>query len=134
MQTAQSVDRIRQRGVSVLAERTASTFGIVCRVTHGALHIDGAAGARHELDRFAHLRSAALQQAPAPDLSVWGPERITAWRQASSEPAPPPLAVLRIPKIRLEAPVLRGSDDLTLNHAVGHIEATTVPGSLNKPT
>ena len=27
-------------------------FGIVCLVTWGALYIDGAAGARHELDRF----------------------------------------------------------------------------------
>ena len=46
-----------------------------------------------------------------------------------NEPAPPPLAVLRIPKIRLEVPVLPGTDDFTLNRAVGHIEDTSRPGT-----
>ena len=46
-----------------------------------------------------------------------------------SEPAPPPLAVLRIPKIRLEVPVLPGTDDVTLNRAVGHIDDTALPGT-----
>ena len=110
MQPAQPIDRIRQRRLSVLVERTAWTFGVVCLVTWGALYIDGAAGARHELERFARLQAAALEQPPAPDLSLWGPERIAAWRRALSEPAPPPLAVLRIPKIRLEVPVLPGTD------------------------
>ena len=65
----------------------------------------------------------------APDLSLWDPERISAWRRALSEPAPPPLAVLRIPKIRLEVAVLPGTDDFTLNRAVGHIEDTALPGT-----
>ena len=98
-------------------------------MTYGALSIDGAAGARHEVERFARLQAAALQQPPAPDLSLWDQGRITAWRLALSEPAPPPLAVLRIPKIRLEVPVLRGTDDFTLNRAVGHIDDTALPGT-----
>ena len=129
MQPAQPIDRTRQRRLSVLVERAAWTFGFVCLVTYGALYIDGAAGARHELERFALLQAAALQQPPAPDLSLWDPGRITAWRRALSEPAPPPLAVLRIPKIRLEVPVLRGTDDVTLNRAVGHIDDTALPGT-----
>jgi sortase A len=129
VQTAQLHDRTRQRGLGLLVERTAWTFGMVCLVTYGALYIDGAAGARHELDRFALLQAAALQQTPAPDLSLWAPERIIAWRRALSEPAPPPLAVLRIPKIGLTVPVLRGTDDVTLNRAVGHIDATALPGT-----
>jgi sortase A len=129
VQTGQPIDRIRQRGLGLLVERTAWTLGIVCLVTYGALYIDGAAGTRHELDRFALLQAAALQQTPAPDLSLWDPERIAAWRRALSEPAPPPLAVLRIPKIRLEVAVLPGTDDVTLNRAVGHIEDTALPGT-----
>jgi sortase A len=131
VQPAQPIDRTRQRRLSVLVERAAWTFGLVCLVTYGALYIDGAAGARHELERFALLQAAALQQppAPAPDLSLWDPGRITAWRRALSEPAPPPLAVLRIPKIRLEVPVLPSTDDLTLNRAVGHIDDTALPGT-----
>ena len=91
--------------------------------------LDGAAGARHDLERFALLQAAALQPPAAPDLSLWDPERITAWRRSLSEPAPTPLAVLRIPKIRLEVPVLRGTDDLTLNRGVGHIDDTALPGT-----
>ena len=102
MQTAPPNDRIRQRRLGLLVERTAWTFGSVCLVTFGALSIDGARGARHELERFALLQASALPRTPGPDLSLWDPERITAWRRALSEPAPPPLAVLRIPKIRLE--------------------------------
>jgi sortase A len=109
-------------------ERAAWTFGGVCLVTCGAVYIEGSRGARHELERFA-LQAASLPQTPAPDLSLWDPERITAWRRALSEPAPPPLAVLRIPRIRLEVPVLRGTDDFTLNRAVGHIDDTALPGT-----
>ena len=112
-----------------MAERTAWGFGFACLVTCGALYIDGAVGARHELERFALLQAAALQEPQAPDLSLWGSERISAWRQALSEPAPPPLAVLRVPKIRLEVPILAGTDDFTLNRAVGHIDGTALPGT-----
>ena len=129
MRTAQRIDRIRQRGLGLLVERTAWTFGIACLVTYSALYIDGAAAARHELDRFAVLQAAALEQPPEPDLSLWGQGRITAWQQALREPAPPPLAVLRIPKIHLEVPVLGGTDDVTLNRGVGHIDDTAAPGT-----
>jgi sortase A len=72
-------------------------------------------------------RSLAL--AATPDLSLWDIRRIQAWREASTEPTPPPLAVLRIPKIRLEVAVLPGTDDFVLNRAVGHIEDTALPGA-----
>jgi sortase A len=36
--------------------------------------------------------------------------------------------VLRIPRIGLQVPVLPGSDDLTLNRAVGIIPGTAMPG------
>ena len=129
MHSAQPIARIWLRRLGVLVERTAWMFGTLCLVTWGALHIDGAAGARHDVERFALLQAAALQQPAAPDLSLWDPERISAWRQASREPAPPPLAVLRIPKIRLEVAVLRGTDEFTLNRAVGHIDDTALPGT-----
>ena len=37
--------------------------------------------------------------------------------------------MLRIPKIRLEVAVLPGTDDRTLDRAVGHIEDTALPGA-----
>jgi len=129
MHSAQSIARIWLRRLGVLVERTAWMFGTLCMVTCGALYVDGAASARHDVERFALLQAAALQQPAAPDLSLWDPERISAWRHASREPAPAPLAVLRIPKIRLEVPVLRGTDEFTLNRAVGHIDDTALPGT-----
>jgi sortase A len=122
-------DRIWQRRLSLLVERITWTFGTVCLVTCGAVYIEGARGLRHELERFARLQAASLPPTRVPDLSLWDPERIAAWRRALSEPAPPPLAVLRIPKIRLEVPILRGTDDFTLNRAVGHIDDTALPGT-----
>ena len=117
------------RRLGVLAERIAWTFGAVCLIAWGALYVDGAVGSRRELKRFALLQAAVLQEPQAPDLSLWGSERISAWRRALTEPAPPPLAVLRVPKIRLEVPVLPGTDDFTLNRAVGHIDGTALPGT-----
>jgi sortase A len=129
VQAAEPNGRTPLRRFGLLAERAAWTFGIACLVTYGAVCLDRAAGARHELARFSILQAAALEQPSAPDLSLWGPERVAAWRVALNEPAPPPLAVLRIPKIRLEVPILQGTDDVTLNRAVGHIDDTALPGA-----
>ena len=112
-----------------LAERAAWTIGLVCLATWAALHFEGVRGARHELERFAVLKAAATEQTRKPDLSLWDTDRIDAWRHALNAPAPPPLAVLRIPTIRLEVAVLPGTDDFTLNRAVGHIEDTALPGA-----
>ena len=89
----------------LMAERAAWSLGAVCFATWAALSLDGASGARRELDRFTALQAAAL------DADA------------------PPLAVLRIPQLRLEVAVLPGTDDFTLNRAVGHIEGTAPPGA-----
>ena len=115
--------------VWLLAERSAWTLGLLCLVMWAALYIDGKTGARRELERFAVLQAATLRSSATPDLSLWDPERVSAWRRALNETAPAPLAVLRIQKIRLEVPVLPGTDDFTLNRAVGHIEDTALPGT-----
>jgi sortase A len=39
-----------------------------------------------------------------------------------------PIAILRIPKLRLEVPVLNGTDAITLNRGVGRIQGTAFPG------
>ena len=54
---------------------------------------------------------------------------MSAWQKAILEPTAHPLAVLRIPKLRLEVAVLPGTDDRTLDRAVGHIEGTAQPGT-----
>ena len=102
-------------------------FGLVGLVWWGAFHVGVAMSTRHDLAVFAAAQS--LAQVEAADQSLWSPQRISAWLKVRNEPAPAPLAVLRIPKIRLEVPVLPGTADRTLDRAVGHIEETAEPGT-----
>ena len=119
----------------LIAERLSWTVAVVCLAGSGTFYLAGAAGARREIARFSALQ--ATQAVPgansprtaAPDLSLWSPERIRAWREALTEPAVAPLAVLRIPRIRLEVAVLEGTDEFVLNRAVGHIAETARPGA-----
>ncbi len=117
------------RRTSLFAERLVWTLGAVCLVAYCGLSLDRVLGARREIARLGVLQPAQLVQPKSPDLSLWGADRISAWRRALAAPAPPPLAVLRIPKIRMEAAVLPGTDDFTLNRALGHIEDTAPPGA-----
>jgi sortase A len=118
---------VRRRLVR-LAEPVAWTLGLVCVFTFGIVRGDRALGARHEVMRFATIQARDID-ARAPDLSLWDPKRIVAWRNAMRAPGPPPLAVLRIPKFDLEVPVLPGTDEVTLDRGVGHIEDTALPGT-----
>jgi sortase A len=63
-----------------------------------------------------------------PDFRLWSPKRIEAYQTSVTTNIPAPLGVLRIPSIEIEVPVLEGTDDLTLNRAVGHIDGTAAPG------
>jgi sortase A len=88
------------------------------------------AGAAHELQRFERAReTTGLMHVNAPDTALWDSKRILAWRESQNDASPPPLAVLRIARLGIEAPVLEGTSDWTLNRGVGHIEDTAVPGT-----
>ena len=112
----------------LLVERTCLVIGLVGLAGWGVFHIRSTASAQQSLERFATLKSIAAP-AGTPDQSLWSAGRVSAWRKALGAPAPDPLAVLRIPKIHLEAPVLPGTDDSTLDRGVGHIEGTAKPGA-----
>ena len=115
-------------------ERIAYIGGTVVLAAWALIRITGALGAHADLARFGEQTVAAqsldaLTPAAEPDLALWDIERIKAWRAELSRPAPAPYAVLRIPKIHLEAAVLPGTDDATLNRGLGHIEDTALPGT-----
>jgi sortase A len=118
----------RRRRLLLFAEGTCCAIGLVGLGVWGVLHLGSAAAARTDLDRFAALEASALHESP-PDQSLWSAVRVSAWRKAIAEPVGAPIAVLRIPKIRLEVAVLSGTDDRTLDRALGHIENTAVPGT-----
>jgi len=119
----------KRRSMWLFTERLCWTTAAVCLLLWTVFQVTGVIGARHEIGRFEALRAAGQLEAHAPDLTLWSPKRIKAWRDALTQPAPPPLGVLRIDRIALEVPILEGSDDWTLNRAVGHIEDTARPGA-----
>lgn len=63
-----------------------------------------------------------------PDFSLWSPTRIEDYREAQRLDQRAPIAVLRIPSLDIEVAVLPGTDELTLNRGVGHIDGTAMPG------
>ena len=108
-------------------------LGLIGLSVWGWHHFRSATSTRQDVAEFAAVKSVApVSETPsafAPDQSLWSPTRVNAWRTAMGEPGPTPLAVLRIPKVRLEVAVLPGTDDRTLDRGVGHIEYTAQPGA-----
>jgi sortase A len=123
--------RLRTDRIWLLVERAAWMFGLAVLAIWSAATLAGLLGARDDLKHFEVLRErpSTLRPTASPDLSLWNRGRVRAWRTALTQPAPPPLAILRIPKLRIEVAVLPGTDDFVLNRAVGHIEDTALPGS-----
>src|SRR5262245_61559949 len=121
--------RVRRARLWLFAESAAWAIGLVCVASSSAFYVDRITGKQREIDRFAVLQAATLQQPGTPDQSLWLPERIAAWRNALKDSGPAPLAILRIPRIHLEVPVLEGTDEVSLNRGVGHIDETAKPGT-----
>jgi sortase A len=112
----------------MITEAFAWVVGIVLLADYGAWYIEGATGNQQAMQQFARLQAASQERAGTVDVTLWSRERIDAWRSTLNLPSPAPLAVLRIPRIRLEVPVLEGTDEVALNRALGHIEGTATPG------
>ena len=66
------------------------------------------------------------------DFSLWSPKRVQAYKASLLTKLDTPLAVLRIPRLRITAPVLEGTDDLTLNRGVGRVGTTAQLGSVTE--
>ena len=63
-------------------------------------------------------------QSGLPNLRLWSEKRIKAYQASLLVNVSPPLGVLDIPSLRLQVPILEGTDDLTLDRGVGHITGT----------
>jgi len=126
-------------------ERLLWAVGILLVAFWVAARIHARYGSKRDLERFARLRltptaAAILASEPSPvpthalppesqpDYALWSKERVKAYEESLREDTAAPLAILRIPRIGVEVAVLEGTDDLTLNRGVGHIEDTPKPG------
>jgi len=77
----------------------------------------------------------ALPPPPLPDAisydySLWSPKRVEDYEASLKVDLSAPEALLLIPSLDLQVPVLDGIDELTLNRAVGRIPGTARPGGL----
>jgi sortase A len=59
-----------------------------------------------------------------PDYVLWSEERIKHFQDSLKLRLAPLVAILRIPRLHLEVPMLEGTDELTLSRGVGWIEST----------
>lgn len=129
----------RKRGgkIGLWTERALLVIGFALLATYGASRIEGLLNSRAALKNFSAPNASAasaggnlLENIPSSsvDFSRWDVRRVRAYLESFSKPSNSPLAVLSIPKIQLQVPVLEGTDDLTLNHAVGRIAGTAQPG------
>jgi len=118
-------------------------FGFAAIAAFCAARIDSYLGARAALREFANLsvsssaptggaeavpKLAAELQSPDVDFDDWDQRRQQQFLRSAAASAGKPIAVLRIPRIHLEVPVLEGTDELTLNRGAGRIAGTARPG------
>lgn len=118
-------------------ERMLAISGLLLLALFLTVRIFSAIYSRAEIHRFwkgqeksfaARVESSKQHVARSPDFRLWSEIRVEAYRASLSRSMPTPLAVLQITSVDLEVPVLEGTDDLTLNRGVGHIEGTALPG------
>jgi sortase A len=116
-------------------ERLLLFFGFLMLFLFAAVHVYTVVYSHAAIRAFWGTQSSSARVSPAsfhgnfaiPDFRFWSQKRIEAYQASLIARVPRPLAVLRISAINLEVPVLEGTDDLTLNRAVGHIEGTAAP-------
>src|SRR3954469_5549597 len=63
------------------------------------------------------------------DMKLWSTARVKAYKAVLTQDTPPTLAILRIPRLKLEVPVYDGTSDAVLDLAAGRIEDTALPGT-----
>jgi sortase A len=118
------------------AEKTLLFVGLLLVGIYVFAWLHGSISSRIALWQFENARSAkaaSISEGLAhhdgdPDVKLWAPQRIQAYKESLVSKLDPPLGVLQIPKLQLVAPVFEGTDDLTLNRGVGRIEGTAQIG------
>jgi sortase A len=78
---------------------------------------------------MSHLAVAAFR-AQSSSNRMWDSARIRAYKASLNMNIAPPEAVLRVPRLNVEVPVLEGTSDAILNRGVGHIAGTALPGQV----
>jgi sortase A len=75
------------------------------------------------------VEAQSIWHSGVPDFRLWSQKRIRAYQTSLAANISPPLGVLEISAIQLQVPVLEGTDERTLDRAVGHILGTAPLGA-----
>ena len=63
------------------------------------------------------------------DFRLWSRKRVQAYLDSLVKYSEPPIAILRVDRLRIEVPVFNGTDDLTLDRGAGRIIGSGRPGA-----
>ena len=109
-----------------VAERTSFVVGAVCLALYGAACMHSSMSQSQERQAFERALSQILH-AETHDQSEWSRERVQKYEESRAIDVEA-LGRLDIPEAGVSVMVLDGTDDWTLNRAVGRIEGTARPG------
>jgi len=114
-----------------IAQRILLVIGVVLLGLYALARVDGAvtsyAAIRSFEDGVARSRAGSTEPAKV-DYSLWSAVRIKAYKASLKRESGPALALLRIPRLHIVAPVMEGIGDVALNVGVGRIPGTARPG------
>lgn len=121
--------------VSYYFERLLIALGLLLFGTYLGFRADQSLFAYIALQKFAlasglgaHPAEGGVSQLSIRNMNQWSTQRIAAYEQSVSQHFSSPIAILRITRLGLQAPVLQGTDQVALNRGVGHIAGTAAPG------
>lgn len=107
------MNRVQKTAVSLMVAGTAFALWGLGTVLYGRV--------------MAHMEVAWFRS-QGEDVALWDAKRIHAYKTSLHMNFAPPLAVLRVPALGIEAPVLEGTSDAVMNRGVGHIPESAMAG------
>ncbi len=113
--------------------------GVALLTFYGTAKLHESILSRAAIRRFENLRQTTLNNdvkkkaepqflALRPSFLLWSEKRIRDYEESLSASLAPALAIIRIDRVHVEAPVFEGTDDMTLNRGAGHIAGTALFG------
>jgi sortase A len=111
---------ITERVLAVVATATIGLYGVswIHRNVWSHAAVQGFENAQASASNAPELIAAP------PKFDLWSEKRVTEYQESLITYVAPAIGILRIPKARIEAPILEGTDDLALNRGVGRIAGT----------
>jgi sortase A len=127
--TIHRATRNRQR-IWLWVENALLVSGLGLLAVFGIARIDRSIGSYNALKSFSTRSFVEASSLPTRELTGQIEAPLSMYQRSAHSESSVPLALLRIPRIRLIVPVLDGTDARTLNHGAGHIPGTARPGEI----